>query len=60
MTNHLPPPLVGILASAGSVITNFQVQLDWGVRFGASAIFLVIAILSLLRSIRDFNKPKSD
>lgn len=57
MTNHLPPPIAGILASAGSVITSLQVHLDWTVRFAGSAIFLLIAILSAARAIRDFNKP---
>ena len=57
MNNYLPPPIAGILASAGSVITSLQIQLDWGVRFAGSAIFLLIAILSAIRAIRDFHKP---
>ena len=59
MNNILPPPPIGLLASAGSVITSLQMQLDWGVRFAGSAVCLVIAILSLIRLIRDFNKPKN-
>lgn len=57
MTNHLPPPIAGILASAASVITSLQVQLDWIVRFAGSIIFLFIAILSAIRAVRDFHKP---
>ena len=57
MNNYLPPPIAGILASAGSVITSLQIQLDWGVRFAGSSLFLLIAILSAVRAIRDFNKP---
>ncbi len=57
MTNHLPPPVAGILASAASVVTSLQVQLDWFVRFAGSTIFLFIAILSAIRAVRDFNKP---
>lgn len=59
MTHHFPSPLTGLLASAGSVITSLQVQLDWVVRFAGSFICLLIAILSLIRLIRDFNKPKN-
>ena len=57
MNNYLPPPIAGILASAGSVITSLQIQLDWGVRFAGSSLFLLIAILSAIRAIRDFHKP---
>jgi hypothetical protein len=56
MHQYLPPPIAGIIASAGSVITTFQVQLDWGLRIAGSAVFLLIAILSLFRAIRDFNQ----
>lgn len=52
--NHLPPPLAGIFASAGSIVTSFQVHLDWSVRFAGSVIFLLIAILSLVRAFREF------
>lgn len=57
MSNHISHPVTGILASAGSVITSFQIQLDWGVRFAGSAIFLLIAVISAVRAIRDFDKP---
>lgn len=52
--NNLPPPLAGILASAGSVVTSLQVHLDWTVRFAGSVIFLLIAVLSLVRAVREF------
>jgi hypothetical protein len=45
----------GILASATSVISTFQTQLEWWVRMSGSFIGLIIAIISLYNLIA---KPK--
>jgi len=56
--NYLPPPIAGAISAAASVITSFQEQLDWWVRFCGSVILLMIAVLSLVRAVREFRKPK--
>jgi hypothetical protein len=46
----------GILASATSVITTFQTQLEWWVRMSCSIVGLIIALISLYNLITKSNK----
>jgi len=46
--------ITGILASAGSVLTTFQTQLEWWVRMAGSCVGLLIALISLYNLL----KPK--
>jgi hypothetical protein len=46
--------ITGILASAGSVLTTFQTQLEWWVRMTGSFVGLLIALISLWNLV----KPK--
>jgi hypothetical protein len=43
--------LVGITGSTVAVVSTFQEQLDWSVRFSASCVGLAIALISLYRAI---------
>ncbi len=50
MNNHahtLLNGITGIVASAGTVLTTFQTQLEWWVRMAGSLVGLLIAIISL-------------
>ena len=42
---------VGITGSTVAVVSTFQEQLDWSVRFSASCVGLAIALISLYRAI---------
>lgn len=57
MSNAITHPFSGATAAVFSVITSFQYDLDWTVRFCGSVVFLFISILSAIRAVRDFNKP---
>jgi hypothetical protein len=46
----------GILASATSVITTFQTQLEWWVRMSGSVVGLIIALISLYNLITKSRK----
>ena len=46
--------ITGILASAGTVLTTFQTQLEWWVRMAGSFVGLLIALISLYNLL----KPK--
>jgi hypothetical protein len=41
----------GIMASSLALITSFQTELDWWVRFSSSVILLAISIVSLYNMI---------
>ena len=43
--------LTGAAASTLALITSFQEQLDWWVRFGSSVILLAISIVSLYNMV---------
>ena len=43
--------VTGAAASSLALITSFQEQLDWWVRFGSSVIFLAISAVSLYNMI---------
>lgn len=54
MNNHahtLLNGITGIVASAGTVLTTFQTQLEWWVRMAGSLVGLLIAIISLYNLI---------
>jgi hypothetical protein len=44
--------LVGMSASMIAVVSTFQEQLDWYVRFSGSCICLAIGLISLYRAVR--------
>jgi hypothetical protein len=44
--------VTGILSSSLAVITSFQTELDWWVRFLGSVILLAISSISLYNMIR--------
>lgn len=48
--------IAGLLASTASVITTFQQQLEWWVRISGGMIGLLIALVTLVRLLRD-KKP---
>jgi hypothetical protein len=50
--------LIGICGSTFAVVSTFQEQLDWSVRFTGSCIGLAIGLISLYRAFsRKSNKP---
>lgn len=53
---------VGVSASAISVITSFQQEIEWWVRISTSVIGLMIAIVSLYIMVRKafFIKPDTE
>jgi hypothetical protein len=50
--------ILGVGATTFSVITSFQEQLEWGVRFTASTVGLAIAVLTLASMIRKLKSNK--
>jgi hypothetical protein len=54
--DFLSRPFVGVTTSLGSVLFSLLPQLETGMRFGALALGLFIAVMSARKAWRDRNK----